>query len=85
MKLDEIMVEAYAQNPPDVQGWRLTNHDKDRDLVTYVNRTGDVSVTFSKDGWVAANPQKQHDTIDSDQERRPNIKRILATLSEGTE
>lgn len=47
------------------KGWSITNIDDKRNLVTYVNKKGNISVTFGKDSWIAANPKKQFDTIDS--------------------
>ena len=70
----------YAPNPPEPTGWRLLSHEDEK--LTYINRTGDRKVTFTRDGYVAVNPQKNDRVVVQKDSTRPNIKRILMQLNE---
>ena len=67
MKTIKEFLSEVSTTPDEVKGWNVTNVDPKRGLVTYVKKNGKVSITFGKDGWVAANPKKKFDTIDDHQ------------------
>ena len=64
-----------------LKGWKVSNRDYKRTLITFVRDDGKVSITFSKTGWVAADPTKKYDTIDSSQDKNPDIQKVLKKFS----
>jgi len=84
MTLQELTEMAYPANAPEVGNWTISNRDEKRHLITYVRKDGKLSVTFSKDGWVAANPKAKYATVDSARTPRPNIKNVLGDLDSAT-
>ena len=61
----------------DIDGWKVSNRDYKRTLITFTREDGKVSVTFSKNGWTAADPSKKYDTIDSSNDKNPDIEKVL--------
>ena len=82
MKLNELLEKKlFSKNfarAKEVDGWKVTNRDAKRNLITYDKDSGDVAVTFGETGYVAANPKKQYDHIESGDST--NIKEVLGRL-----